>query len=456
MHGTRTTYSQHVVTVVGLLALAAGCLLAAVALSGSSPGRSGTTIKAVTPTAASLAPGAEVVMAGVKVGRVARIQLGAAGTVVDLDIQDRRVLPLPDDSSIAIRSRTVIGENYVAITRGGSRTELAKDQVLEPKPGDEYVDVDQILSVLQGDTRARARQFIRSSGAALEGRGEQFNQTLRGTTRFIDSSAPVLRTLAQDRSHVAVLADRIGRLSDAVSERDGAVQAIAKDGLVTFRALASRDHAVSATLAELPATLRELRSGAAALSSASITAAPVLRDAAAAARALTPAVERLRPAADAGRKLVASVGRAVEPLTGTANRLAEDGPTIGAALPKLRRVACQLNPMLRYLVPYVPDALATVSGLGSAANSYDAIGHLIRLSPIVGENSLAGLPASVEAAATTLMRAGLLGKVTPLTWNPYPDPGKVGTEAAGQGHDVPDANALGSSGYHYPRITADC
>jgi hypothetical protein len=112
--------------------------------------------------------------------------------------------------------------------------------------------------------------------------------------------------------------------------------------------------------------------------------------------------------------------------------------------------------MLRYLTPYTDDVIATVIGLGSAANSYDAIGHLIRLSPIVGENSLAGMPDSVQAAMRTLMHAGLLSKVSPLSWNPYPEPGKTGTEAAGQGADAKDAEDLKRSGYEYPRIKADC
>jgi len=93
-------------------------------------------------------------------------------------------------------------------------------------------------------------------------------------------------------------------------------------------------------------------------------------------------------------------------------------------------------------------------GLGSAANSYDAIGHVIRLTPVLTENALVGLPDEVSRAARTLFHAGALKKVSGLSFDPYPEPGSVGedtemTDAVGP-DDVPE------TGYKYPRITPDC
>lgn len=114
--------------------------------------------------------------------------------------------------------------------------------------------------------------------------------------------------------------------------------------------------------------------------------------------------------------------------------------------------------MIRYTAPYTDDAIASIVGLGSASNSYDAVGHLIRLTPIVGENSMAGLPDEVTQAAFKLMRSGLLGRASPLTWNPLPKPGVIGTaEASATGkRAISGPKELAASGYKYPRITADC
>jgi hypothetical protein len=99
--------------------------------------------------------------------------------------------------------------------------------------------------------------------------------------------------------------------------------------------------------------------------------------------------------------------------------------------------------------------ISALGGLGSAANAYDALGHTIRLTAIVSDDSLVGAPADVSAAAQTLLHAGFMAKSSGLSWDPYPKPGQIGkSSAAGQSILGPDA--LGASGYKYPRILADC
>jgi hypothetical protein len=91
-------------------------------------------------------------------------------------------------------------------------------------------------------------------------------------------------------------------------------------------------------------------------------------------------------------------------------------------------------------------------GLGSASNSYDASGHLIRVSPLVGENSIPGLlPDSVSSAVLTLRKSGLLGKSIGLGWDPYPPAG--GLRDTKRGLDVAGPTEWKGK---YPRITADC
>ena len=61
------------------------------------------------------------------------------------------------------------------------------------------------------------------------------------------------------------------------------------------------------------------------------------------------------------------------------------------ALPQVRDVLCQVNPMLRYVQPdsssgtgsYVPDLISFISSFGSAVNAYDNIGHLVRIASAV-------------------------------------------------------------------------
>jgi phospholipid/cholesterol/gamma-HCH transport system substrate-binding protein len=70
-------------------------------------------------------PGAPVTMAGVRVGRVTNITLNLrlAKAVVTMSIRDRYE-DIPDDSSIAINSVSLLGGRYLSLDPGGSSTYL--------------------------------------------------------------------------------------------------------------------------------------------------------------------------------------------------------------------------------------------------------------------------------------------------------------------------------------------
>jgi hypothetical protein len=112
--------------------------------------------------------------------------------------------------------------------------------------------------------------------------------------------------------------------------------------------------------------------------------------------------------------------------------------------------------VLRYAKPYTPDIISFIGGLDSASNSYDRLGHLIRITPIINDNSLVGLPPSVSKAAFTLLHTGLLGTSNALTFNPYPKPGQIGTEAATGRSNIVGPSQMPASGYKFPHVLADC
>jgi len=319
----------------------------------------------------------------------------------------------------------------------------------------EHVDVDQLLSVLQGQTRGRARQMIQALGASLDGQGKRLNQLLGGTAGAFADGSGVVRVLANDREQVARLVQQLGDVAAAVGDRGAAVTQLGRQALVTFRAVAQRDGDVRRLIDGLPATLGQVRRTTTTVRSVTKRATPVLADLAVAVHQIRPAVRRLRPAAQEGHGVVRELGAAATPLQRTLRRLEALASPLNDALPTVRKTLCQVNPVLRYAEPYMPDVTSFIVGMGSAANSYDALGHLIRLTPIISENTLVGLPANISAAAHTLLHVGLLGKSRSLSWNPYPKPGEMGTSSAA-GKSILGPEALAKSGYTYPHINADC
>jgi phospholipid/cholesterol/gamma-HCH transport system substrate-binding protein len=456
MRGPVPGFTGHLITAVAGIGAAVAVFLYLYIGGGGVDVKGKYRLNVLVPSVGALAPGARVTMSGARVGRVAKITRHGIGTEVQLDITEDGVTPVPADSRVTVRQRTPVGENYVSVEPGRSKRTLPSGGVLPPERSDEYVDVDQILSVLNGSTRDRARAAIQSLGSALDDRGERLHRIVGGGGQALASGARLLKLLSSDRRQVADVVQRLGAVSSDVEDSSRTVATIATSGLRSLQAVGARDDELRATLRELPGTLSQVRSTSTKLSSVTGVAAPVVANLAAAVRDVRPAVRALRPAAQEGREVVRTLSSTAPKLSGTLERLESLSGPLVEALPELKATLCNVNPMARYLKPYTPDLIAMVLGMGSASNSYDATGHLIRLTPIVGENSLAGLPDNVSKAAYTLLRAGFLSKSMGLTWNPYPEPGQVGKDGAGRGKSVSGPAEVPATGYRFPRIHADC
>jgi phospholipid/cholesterol/gamma-HCH transport system substrate-binding protein len=412
-------------------------------------------LKAVLPTSAALAPGARVTMAGADVGTVRGVQRRGAGALVDLRIDDHRVTPLPVDSTVQLRSRTPVGENYVSIRPGRSGRRLASGASLPMSQAGEYVDVDQILTVLQGRSRDDARRLLQGLGGALRGRGPQLHTVLGQSARALHDGAEVVHVFDNDRAQISQLVEQLGDVTRAVGERGDAIRRLSADGLTTFRAIARRDSSLRAFLDALPPTLSQVRSTSGKLSTTTGAVAPVLAQLAVALRQVRPAVRRLAPAAATGQRVVSELQSAAPALRVTLGRLRAFSEPATSALPAVRGAFCQLDPVLHYAKPYAADVTSALGGLGSAANAYDALGHTIRLTGLISDDSLVGLPAPVETAAQTLLHSGMMAKTSGLSWDPYPAPGQIGRNSA-SGKDVLGPDAVPQTGYRYPRLHADC
>lgn len=412
-------------------------------------------LQAILPTSAALAPGARVTMAGTEVGTVAGVRRQGLGALVRLKIENEEVAPIPEDSRVRLRAHTPVGENYVEVLVGRSARMLRRGATLPMTDADDYVDVDQILSILQGDARNQARRMFQGAGGALRGHGDELNTLLGETAGALETGAGVVQVLSDDRRQLSRLIQQLGDVSGAIGERGAAVRTMAKQGRATAQAVAARDAALRDLVEELPRSLRQVRSTSRLVDTVSGQATPVLADAAVALREIRPGVRRLQPAARIGRAAVQELGAAAPRLEKTLAGVTRVADPAAKAVPSLGRTLCEINPVIRYAKPYTDDVISAVPGLGSAANSYDALGHVIRLTAIFSDNSVVAMPDEVSAAAQTLLHSGFLSKSYALNWNPYPKPGRIGKDS-GVGKDILGPEALGKSGYVYPRVHADC
>jgi phospholipid/cholesterol/gamma-HCH transport system substrate-binding protein len=445
-------------TVVAFVTLAIAATVFWVGLGGGLPSFGKTYyVRALMPTAGSLTPGARVTMAGYQVGTITSVQRDGTGALVGMEIDDGRVTPIPQDSRVGLRERTPVGENYVSLYPGSSKTMLPSGAVLPMTQSNDYVDVDQLMSVLQGNTQGRTRQLIEGLGAALQGQGDNLNAFLGNTATALSSGSRLFRVMGTDRTQVGDLVANLGSLSQAVGQRGSDIELLAHNALATFQALAARDQSMRSFLDQLPPLLAQVHQTSDTLNSVTRTSAPVIYNLANVVSTVRPAVKELSPAASEGRTVLSVLGSASPALRTTLRTAQGLGTPSVHALPQVHKTVCQLNPVIRYTRPYVPDVISALGGLGSAANDYDLFSHVIRVMLTFNDNSLVGLPAGVSQAAYTLMHTGLLQAVTgPLSFDPYPAPGQIGKETAPAKGGVLGPSQVSSTGYKFPHILSDC
>lgn len=105
---------------IAILGVAAAFLVYAVSHSGRTTAGSGLTLTARFDRIDGLAPGADVRIAGVRVGSVTDQRIDPNTFLAVLRLQVDGGLKLPDDSSAEITSEGLLGGKYVALVPGGS------------------------------------------------------------------------------------------------------------------------------------------------------------------------------------------------------------------------------------------------------------------------------------------------------------------------------------------------
>jgi phospholipid/cholesterol/gamma-HCH transport system substrate-binding protein len=108
-----------------VLLIAAGFLAFALAHSGRSAS-SGYQLHAQFDHVDGLSPGADVRIAGVKVGSVLDMRVENKNFLADVTLSVRDDIHLPTDTAAEVTSESLLGGKYINLSPGGASTEIAK------------------------------------------------------------------------------------------------------------------------------------------------------------------------------------------------------------------------------------------------------------------------------------------------------------------------------------------
>ena len=205
------------------------------------------------------------------------------------------------------------------------------------------MNTDELIAMLDVDTRDYLRTLLDAGGQGLKDRGEDLRALLSLTEPTFRQTERVVSALASRREMVRRLVSSFRKLSEATAEKDTELASLVDASAATFGALGEREAELTEATRRLPGTL-----------------------------------SAARDALGDGRALVAEAGPALEALRPAARRL---GPALVAAQPLLRSatpiVRDDLRPLVREAIPLFKQLRPSLRDLNRATPRLVRVGKVL-------------------------------------------------------------------------------
>jgi phospholipid/cholesterol/gamma-HCH transport system substrate-binding protein len=212
------------------------------------------TAQAVTP-----GQGQSVRVSGVYIGQIGAITLKNGLADVQLDISQKYKHLVHTDATALLRPKTGLKDMFVELNPGSKKAPLAKQGFTIPVGNtNPDIDVDEILSSLDSDSRSYLSLLVNGAGQGLKGKGgtelaqvfERFEPTHRDLARLNKAVAVRGRDLSQ-------LVNSLQRLNTSLETKQSQIVQLIDSSSTVFRAFASEDGNLSRAIVDLPGTLRQ-------------------------------------------------------------------------------------------------------------------------------------------------------------------------------------------------------
>jgi phospholipid/cholesterol/gamma-HCH transport system substrate-binding protein len=372
------------------LAIAGSCvlvvgLLTAAGMTWLGGGR-GYEVTFVFPHATNLFAGSRAQIQGFPAGQVKGLEVRDGQALVRVAVDDDHA-PLRAGTTARIDYQSFPGERLVAILPGPESNAALPDGAMITG-NTARVELDQILTALDPETRESLRRLIPELDAALAGHEDDLAATLEAAGPALDALAGVLEALGQDGPALHRLLGSVRDMSERLVTRKDAVRQTIDGFDRNLAATAHRAEALAQGLDQLPGTLQAAESVLGKVPAATAVALPLLSDLLPAAQALPAAAADLRPFLAELRPTLADLRPVLVSLSAFLDQTPGLLDQTHAVVPPFTGVVSSLLPVFDFLRPYSPELAGLVSNLSSASANYDTHGHFLRVWTTFGTTSM--------------------------------------------------------------------
>jgi phospholipid/cholesterol/gamma-HCH transport system substrate-binding protein len=313
-------------------------------------GQDFTEVEAELSTAQAVTPGQgqTVNVAGVEVGEISRVRLEDGKAIVTLRLEEGSV-PVYRDASVLLRPKTGLKDMVAELTPGTRQAgELEAGQRIPIGQTLPDVNVDEILSALDGDTRDYLVMLLSGGAEGLKGNGRELANTIRRFEPTARYALEIADGLAERRRNIKRVIHNFSLVVDELGGKDDQLADFVENSNAVFASLARQDASLRATLAELPSALTETRRALGKARRLGDELGPTLQALRPGARALGPSLAQTRPFLRETTPVIQD----------------EIRPFVRASRPAVK----QLRPATRDLAATAPDLLRSFKVLNTLLN----------------------------------------------------------------------------------------
>lgn len=372
----------------------------------------------VSKDADNLVTNADVMVAGVKIGKVEEIENAPKGATIHLALYQDKV-QLHRGATVRVGAKSLVGESYINI-KDGSGPSIPSGTRLPATAVKENVQLREVLASLGPQTRESLGRLARTLGDATQGRKRDLSDTMRGLGYLGREGYTAVDAIAAQSEDLTALVRQTSTVLRALNTGEGQIGTLVRNAQRITSATSGQGDSIQDTMRRLPAVLGSARTATSKLKELAGALQPVAADLNASAPHLSKALKQL-PATSADlRGLLPSLDNVLDDAPATLKRIPAASEDVRELVPQLRETMSHLNPMLGYLEPYGQDLAAFAVNFSALLRYTDEVGiHYARLQPIMGnEHVVKGVPLKLPTAVLSYK-------------SPYPEPGQSANPGPG-------------------------
>lgn len=215
------------------------------------------TLRAVFTDASGLTRGADVDVAGNRVGQVTGISLEDGRALVSMRIE-RSYAPLHRGTVAQIDYSTLLAEKFIELLPAAGTPTLADGAVIPSTETMTSVDFDQVLSSLDPQTRQEVQVMVQQLGGGVAGRQDAINELLQQLAGLSGESQPTLDTLRRNDPQLASIVSNLAIAGGVLAQRHHQLGDLVGNVAVVSQTLNENDASLDSLLPHLAATSNDL------------------------------------------------------------------------------------------------------------------------------------------------------------------------------------------------------